>query len=207
MLKKFGKIFLICSVACAFCAAAYAKKFVQVGKCETDEKTLVEVCYDENGDLMRGMGIEGKKLNKNDLKYKKYKKYRNKNNAENVSTHTVSKFRRGKRDGLSEEVDDSGFGIKRTYYSKGVKNGTYEEYHKDHSKHIQAFYNDGLLNGRVTYFNIYGKKIGVADYKEGKLVKGYCRDENGKKKKYTAEFIKSHPENELVDCREQGKKD
>lgn len=210
MKKNFVIVVLFGSLILA--SNAVAKKYPKVDHCDYDDKTLVETCYGEDGNKLRGWAVEGEQPRSAASQRRKMRKNARKNRwvadmekgevyAEGGQTYTLSKFRDGKKNGLSKDIDYRGFGVKRVQYKNGVKNGIYEEYFmENHNRKVKARYKKGLLDGKVTFYNSRGQQIGKAQYKDGKLQKGSCKHSRRDKERYTAEFIKSLPENELVKC-------
>lgn len=176
---------------------AYAKQHQKVSHCDYDDQTYVETCYGEDNRLLNGWAVEGEEhqhYTKNRRKLRKLNKEQKrftdnvlareevkKEIDEMMKPYVLSKFRNGKKEGLSREVNAYGFGMKRIEYSKGQRNGNYETYYPNFGRQAVASYRDGVLNGTATFYNSRGKKIGRARYKKGILIEGFCRDENNHK--------------------------
>ena len=193
-------------------ANASAKQYQKVDHCEYDDETLVETCYGKDGNKLRGWAVEGeqprsaaaqrREMRKNQregrwvIDMKKGESY-----PDGGQTYTLSKYRDGKKNGLSKDIDARGFGVKRVQYKNGVKDGPYEEYFmENHNRKVRATYNKGLLDGKAMFYNSRGQQIGKVEYKNGQLVKGFCKHSKRDKERYTAEYIKSFPKNQLVRC-------
>lgn len=187
-----------------------AREYSKVDHCENDEATRVEICYDKKGRLLDGYAVEGehpKSAAKHRRKMRENAKkglfIQNANTGETFTKgsepYTLSKFKRGRKKGLSRTIDSHQFIIKTVQYSDGRKDGIYEEYYPNHQMKVLATYKNGLLEGKATFYNNRSHKIGQAIYKNGKLLEAYCKLER-KKHVYTSSEISSYPENELLNC-------
>lgn len=173
--------------------ASHAREYPQVGRCDYDSETYIETCYDENDRPLNGWAREGKQPeNSNKLRRQAKKLERAQRRGDDSpeineelnkvrQTYTLSKFRDGKKEGLSREIDIYGFSVKRIEYTKGKRDGKYETYYPNHDMKASAEYKDGILDGQAVFFDKRGHKIGEARYKKGILLRGYCRNRDGKK--------------------------
>ena len=185
----------------AMVKVAEAKVYDEVGHCDQDTKTQIEICYGTDGKLLNGMAAEGDQSFNSGRKRREIRKQVKKGTYSLGSqTYILSRFRNGRKDGLSREVNEFGYDKTTINYRKGVKDGAYSEFYSEDLKKVEAFYKDGLLHGKAIFYNDRGKKIGVARYKNGVLVAGYCHKEDEPKQYFSHDFIKSQPKNELVSC-------
>lgn len=188
-----NKVFVAIVLSVFLCASnVSAKKRQTVNHCDYDQNTYVEMCYGEDGKLLNGWAVEGNQpdsASKNRRKIRKLMKAKKRGVGDqqqitqelNMATrpYTLSKFRHGKRDGLSRTIDAFEYDIKRVEYKDGRRNGLYEVYYEDHDLQVTATYKDGVLDGNVISYNSRGRRIGKSKYKNGILIKGYCRNANG----------------------------
>lgn len=190
------KNIFIWSVAIVFLSisSVHARQHQKVGRCDYDAQTYVETCYDEDNNLLNGWAVEGNEPDnavRNRRKIRKLKRAQKRDDGkteeyvaelkEILQPYTLSKFRDGKREGLSREIDPYNFDLKRINYKKGRKDGPYELYYLNHTMKVSATYKDGVPNGKAIFYSSRGRKIGVARYRRGVLLKGYCKDQNGDK--------------------------
>lgn len=188
------KNIFILGVAMVFLSVSnvHADQHQKVGRCDYDAQTYTETCYGEDGKLLNGWAVEGyepENAVKNRRKIRKLKRAQKRDEGkkeeyvaelnEILQPYTLSRFRNGKRDGLSREIDAYNFDLKRVEYKKGQRNGSYESYYLDHRRKATATYKDGVLNGIATFYSSRGRKIGQARYRRGILLKGYCRNKDG----------------------------
>jgi len=189
---------------------ASAREYPKVGHCETDEVAKQETCYDNKGKLLDGYAVEGEQP-KSAAKHRRTVRENAKKGlfvtneqtgeifAKGSEPYTLSKFRNGRKKGLSRTIDSRQFIIKTVQYNDGRKDGVYEEYYPNHQMKVLATYKNGLLEGKAKFYDNRSRQIGQATYKQGKLLKAYCKLER-KKHVYTAADIASYPENELLNC-------
>ena len=188
------KNILLWSVTAVFLSIsnAQAKQHTKVNHCDYNAETYIETCYDDNNKLLNGWAVEGDEpehQSKNQRKIRKLKRAqrRNEGNAEEIEAelkmalqpYTLSRFKNGKKDGVSNTIDYHGFNIKRVNYKNGRRHGKYETFYVSHVLQATATYKEGVLDGKAVFYNGRGKKIGVAKYKKGILIEGYCRNQNG----------------------------
>ena len=172
---------------------ANAREYPKVSHCDVDE-TYTETCYGEDNKPLNGWAVEGNQpesAGKQRRKIRKLLRAKKRGNGDTeqldqelntaMQTYTLSKFREGKKSGISREIDAYGFAVKSTEYSKGKKDGEYVAHYPDHHIQVKAAYKDGVLDGKVTFFNHRGRKIGYARYRRGILLKGYCRNNEGER--------------------------
>lgn len=69
-------------------------------------------------------------------------------------------------------------------YTRNRPNGDKVVYYPDHSVHMKISYHNGRYNGRFQIFYPNGNVRRDDTYQEGKLMKGYLYDEEGKEMKY-----------------------
>lgn len=210
-MKKFLVISLLYGLLSVQTAAA--KQYQKVDHCDYDEDTLVETCYGKDGNLLQGWAVEGEQPRSAAAQRREMRKNAKKGKwtidlgkgemyAAGGQPYTLSKYSKGKKNGLSKDIDYRGFGVKRVQYKNGIKDGPYEEYFMDnHNRKVRATYKDGLLDGKVFFYNYRGQQIGKAKYLKGKLISGYCKSSKREKEVYDAAYIKSFPNNELITCR------
>lgn len=113
---------------------------------------------------------------------------------------SIENFSKGYRDGLNTFFDGDGYVRERVYYKQGLKNGIDKIYYENRTIKSIAEYNEGILEGQVDVYSEDGKLLGRMKYKRGKLEHGYCINSQGKREKFSLEFMKKQQENQLVTC-------
>lgn len=113
---------------------------------------------------------------------------------------SIENFSRGYRDGLNTFFDEDGYVRERVYYKQGLKNGIDKIYYENRTIKSIAEYNDGILEGQVDVYTEDGKLLGRMRYRKGKLERGYCVNSQGKREKFSDEFMKGQQENQIVTC-------
>lgn len=175
---KFNKIWLWALLILGvfvFEAGAKADKSIDYECSEVEGKLF---CLDEKGKPLTG-------------KWEKYDLHGNRTSIEN--------FKNGYFDGLCSYFADGRI-AERQYYKQGVRNGQYKKFYLNRTFQITAEYSNGLLDGKIDLMYPNGKLHGRMTYKAGKLKRGYCIDEDGKKTDFSEEIIAQYQNNKINMC-------